>query len=478
MRKFIPTLALLIAPIFAPAKPNFVVVLIDDMGWRDMGFSGSDFIDTPITDELAQQGVIFSQGYASAPNCAPTRACLISGQYTPRHGVFTVVDARHEPGLPHHKVVAAHSNAALATESYTIAEALKDGGYATAMYGMWNLGRGRSGPETPTGQGFDDFKQPRDLGFEKDAYLNDRGEYLTDAFTSEGIRFIEKNKTKPFFLYLAYHAVHHPFEPKPDLIEKYRKRAARSKTSVNPEYAATVEAVDQNIGRLQAALESLELDDDTVVFYTSDNGGDRRNAAPLNGGKGSLFEGGIRVPAAVWGAGIRESYTSDTPFLSMDIYPTLLELAGLPQPKDHILDGQSFAELLTGGDEPIRGALFWHFPSYIGNGAPSSAMRKGKYKLIEYFEDRSVALFDLKQDIGERKNIAKQEPETAAALHAELLAWHEATGAPRPTMKNPAYDPNARPIRGRENRGKEGGGRGGDNRGKNQQSKDKRNQRK
>ena len=464
MRKLIPALALLIAPFFAAAKPNFVVFLIDDMGWRDMGFSGSDFIDTPITDELASQGVIFSQGYASAPNCAPTRACLMSGQYTPRHGVFTVVDARHEPGLPHHKVVAAHSNAALATESYTIAEALKDGGYATAMYGMWNLGRGSSGPETPTGQGFDFFKQPRDLGFEKDAYINDRGEYLTDAFTSEGIRFIEKNKTKPFFLYLAYHAVHHPFEPKPGLIEKYRKKAARNKTSVNPEYAATVEAVDQNIGRLQAALESLGLDDNTVVFYTSDNGGDRRNAAPLNGGKGSLFEGGIRVPAAVWGAGIRDSYTSSTPFLSMDIYPTLLELAGLPQPKDHILDGQSFAALLTGGDEPQRGALFWYFPSYIGNGAPSSAIHEGKYKLIEYFEDQSIALFDLEQDVGERKNIAKQKPKIASELHAELLAWHEATGAPRPTLKNPAYDPNARPIRGRENRGKSGGNRNRNNR--------------
>lgn len=453
----------LFSALSALAKPNFIVILIDDMGWKDMGFSGSDFIDTPHTDALAREGVIFSQAYASAPNCAPTRACLMSGQYTPRHGVFTVVDARHEPGLPHHKVVAAHSNAALATESVTIAEAFKSGGYATAMYGMWNLGRGRDGPETPTGQGFDDFKQPRDLGFDKDAYVNRDGEYLTDAFTSEGIRFIKRNQSQPFFLYLAYHAVHHPFQPKAELIKKYQRKASSTRTSVNPEYAATAEAVDQNIGRLQESLKTLGLDKNTIVVYTSDNGGDRRNAAPLNGGKGSLFEGGIRVPAAVWGAGIRQSYTSDTPFLSMDIYPTLLELAGLPQPKDHILDGQSFAALLTGGEEPQRGALFWHFPSYIGNGAPSSAIHKGKYKLIEYFEDQSVALFDLDKDIGETKNIAKLQPEIAKQLHNELMAWHEATEAPRPTMANPAYDPTARPVRGRENRGK--GGEGGGDRG-------------
>jgi arylsulfatase A len=459
MLKFIPILILLILPFLSYAKPNFVVVLIDDMGWRDMGFSGSDFIDTPRTDALAKQGVIFSQAYASAPNCAPTRACLMSGQYTPRHGVFTVVDARHEPGLPHHKVISADSNAALATESVTIAEALKSGGYATAMYGMWNLGRGRSGPETPTGQGFDHFKQPRDLGFDKDAYINNRGEYLTDAFTSEGIRFIEDNKEKPFFLYLAYHAVHHPFQPKSELIKKYQRKAESVKTTVNPEYAATAEAVDQNIGRLQDSLAELGLDENTIVIYTSDNGGDRRNAAPLNGGKGSLFEGGIRVPAAVWGAGIRKSYTSETPFLSMDIYPTLLELAGLPSPKDHTLDGQSFASLLTGGEEPERGALFWHFPNYIGNGAPSSAIHKDNYKLIEYFEDQSIALFDLDKDVGEKNNIAKSKPEIAAALHAELKAWHASTDAPRPTTINPAYDPKARPVRGRENRGK-GGNRG------------------
>ncbi len=203
------------------AKPNFVLFLIDDMGWNAMGFSGNDFIETPRTDAMAREGMIFTNAYASAPNCAPTRACLMSGQYPPRHGVYTVVDERHKPGSPHHRILAAHSNAELATESVTIAESLKAGGYSTAMFGMWNLGRGKAGPTTPIGQGFEVFKQPRDLGFEKDRYYNGDEEYLTDAFTTEGIRWMEAQGDRPFFLYLAYHGVHAPFEPKPELLRKY-----------------------------------------------------------------------------------------------------------------------------------------------------------------------------------------------------------------------------------------------------------------
>ena len=242
--------------------PNFVVFLIDDMGWNDMGFSGNSVIETPRTDEMARRGMIFTNAYASAPNCAPTRACLMSGQYTPRHGVFTVVDARHSPGLPHHKVLAAESRADLVTESVTIAEAMRAGGYATGMFGMWNLGAGKDGPTTPTGPGFDVFKQPRDVGFEKDRYFNEKGEYLTDALTREGITWINENRDKPFFLYMAYHAVHSPFEPKPELVEKYRNKGA-----TDPDYAATVEAVDTNVGRIVDALAESGLSENTVVIF-------------------------------------------------------------------------------------------------------------------------------------------------------------------------------------------------------------------
>jgi len=441
-------------------KPNFILILIDDMGWRDMGFAGNDFIDTPNTDALARSGAIFTQAYANAPNCAPTRACLMTGQYTPRHGVFTVVDARHEPGSAHHRILAADSSPDLSTDSFTIAEAFKEAGYETAMFGMWNLGRGNSGPTTPTGQGFGEFKQPRDLGFDKDAYLKDNGEYLTDAFTSEGIRFIRDNRDKSFFLYLAYHAVHHPYQPKPQLVEKYRKKARTNTEKGNVEYAATVEALDHNVGRLQAALTDLGLDRNTVVVFTSDNGGTRANVAPLNGSKGSLYEGGLRVPAAIWGAGIQKSVTTDAPFMTIDVYPTLLDLAGIPRPGKHLLDGVSFAPFLTGGEAPVRDTIFFHFPSYIGAGGPSSAMRKGNYKLIEQFESGTAELYDLDKDIGESRDLANSNPELTRQLYAELLSWHQATGAPRPTELNPNYKPDAQPLRGRENRGK-GGGAGG-----------------
>ncbi|MEE3179536.1 MAG: sulfatase, partial [Verrucomicrobiota bacterium] len=349
-------------------KPNVVLFLIDDMGWNDMGFSGSKFIETPHTDRLAREGVIFTNAYSSAPNCAPTRACLLSGQYPPRHGIYTVVDDRHAPGSPHHKMLAATSNASMAPEVVTIAEQLKASGYVTAMFGMWNLGRGKDGLTTPTGQGFDVFERPQSLGFEKDRYFDAKGRYLTDLFTEEAIGFMEAKNEEPFFVYLAYHGVHAPFEPKRDLLVKYEKKGAP-----DPAYAATVEAIDQNVGRVIAALERLGVSDNTLVMLTSDNGGNRKHTAPLRSGKGSLYEGGIRVPVAVWGpgVGVSKGLTNDEPILSMDFYPTALEMAGLKPDPAHKLDGASFASALRGGSSPGREALFWHFPCYIGGGGPS-----------------------------------------------------------------------------------------------------------
>lgn len=444
----------------APSKPapegapNFVLFLIDDMGWNAMGFSGSKDIETPRTDAMAREGMIFTNAYASAPNCAPTRACLMSGQYTPRHGVYTVVDERHSPGLPHHKIISAESNSELATESVTIAESMKAGGYRTGMFGMWNLGRGRDGPTTPLGQGFEVFKQPRDFGFDKDRYLNDDGEYLTDAMTAGGIEWIKQNQDKPFFLYMAYHGVHSPYEPKPDIMKKYQ-----NKGHSKPEYAATVEAVDQNVGRIVDALEEMDLSDNTIVIFHSDNGGERRLMAPLRNGKGTVYEGGLRVPTAIWGPGIVSGETAE-PMLSMDIYPTMLELAGLDAPRKHQLDGESFASILTGKSQKLnRDRVFWHFPSYIGGGGPSSAMRKGDYKVLEFFETQEIEVYNLATDPHETQNLAEIHPELAKSLAGELQAWHEATGASRPSASNPNFDPNAPKKRGREERGKNKGGK-------------------
>ena len=438
----------------APDRPpNFVVILMDDMGWRDIGCMGNTFVETPHIDRLAKAGVVFTQAYASAPNCAPTRACLLSGQWTPRHGIYTVVDPRQPPGAPWLKLVAAHSESELATEVVTLPEALRSHGYATAFLGMWNLGRGRAGPRTPVGQGFDTVVFPENLGFGKDAYFNDQGQYLSDRLADEVLTFIGAQRSRPFFVYLADHAVHAPFNPKPDLLAKYEKKAAAgSDRRDDPAYAATIEAVDQNVGRIVAGLHKLALADDTYVIFTSDNGGTNRFTPPLNGSKGQLYEGGIRVPLVVTGPAVaKPGSQSGLPVASIDFYPTLLELAGAPPPPGQPLDGISWAALLRGGDPPARRRLFWHFPCYVGKATPASAVREGDFKLIEFFEDGGhVELYNLGDDPAEQRDLARTMPEKARSLTAALHAWQRDTKAAIPTQANPAYDPQAdRPRRRR-----------------------------
>ncbi len=428
------------AAVSSARKPNIVMILVDDMGWKDMGFAGNTFVETTHCDHLAREGVIFTQAYASAPNCAPTRACLLSGQYTPRHGVYTVVDDRHSPGQAHHKILAAESKASMATEVVTIAEALKPAGYATAMFGMWNLGRGRSGPETPTGQGFDHYVSTKTLGFEKHAY-RDGDRYLTDAFTDEIIQFIDATENQPFFVYFAPHATHHPYDPKADLLAKYQRKENPGRMSA--EYAATIEALDQNVGRLFHALQQRGLADDTLIVFTADNGGTPDNVAPLNGSKGSLYDGGLRVPTFVWSRGIRSpGRKSDTPITSTDFFPTVLEMAGLPAPKDQLLDGMSLVAEFCGRRLPDRD-LFWHFPCYIGRGSPSSAIRRGNHKLIQWYEDERIELFDLASDPGEQNNLADSSPQLTDSMQAALRRWQVQTAAALPSGQNPDYDPTA-----------------------------------
>lgn len=438
----------------APRAPNFILILMDDMGWRDVGFMGNTFVETPHLDRLAKSGLVFGQAYASAPNCAPTRACLMSGQYTPRHGVYTVVDPNHAVGSPRHKLLAAESKAELGTNFVTIAEALRDGGYATAFFGMWNLGRGRTGPVTPGGQGFQKVVFPENLGFGKDAYFDERGNYLSDRLTDEVLKFVEAHREQPFFVYYPDHAVHAPFEPKPDLLKKYEQKAARTAARDNPAYAATIEAVDQNVGRILQALERGQLSDRTYVIFTSDNGGADRDTRPLRGGKGQLYEGGVRVPLAIAGPNLaKPGTTCDPPVSSVDLYPTLLELAQLPTPADTRLDGVSLAPLLRGASTLTRTRLFWHFPCYVGKGTPSSAVRDGDFKLIEFFEDGGRReLYNLRTDPGEERNLAATMPEQAAALDRVLQAWQTETGAAIPRDRNPNYDPKAKGPGGQGNK--------------------------
>lgn len=459
LRNWFVVFALLLtlaAPLFAGEQkrpPNFVVVLMDDMGYRDVGFMGNKFVETPNIDRLAKKGLVFTQAYASAPNCAPTRACLMSGQYTPRHGIYTVVDPRQPPGSPWHKLMAAESKSELATDVVTIAEALQPSGYETGFFGMWNLGRGRTGPVTPGGQGFNRVVFPQTIGFGKDAYFDDKGNYLSDKLTDEVIRFIEEYRQQPFFVYLADHAVHAPFEPKSNLLKKYEQKLGENKNPQDdPAYAATIEAVDQNVGRIIDALDRLKLTDNTVVIFTSDNGGTQRYTSPLHGSKGELYEGGIRVPLVVSYPGVKNQGSKcNAPVASIDLYPTLLELAHIKPTQGQVLDGISLVPAFKGAADLSRSRLFWHFPCYVGRSTPSSAIRDGDFKLIEFYENGGrLELYDLKADPNEERNLAASMPAKASELYGTLKAWQANTGAAIPPGSNPNYDPKADRPRGNQ----------------------------
>jgi len=426
-------------------SPNIILIFIDDMGWRDVGFSGEEIAETPSLDHYAKQGIVFANAYASAPNCAPSRACLLSGQYTPRHGVYTVVDERHAPGSAHHKILAAKSNESMPTEVVTLAEVMKKGGYTTACLGMWNLGRGKNSPVTPTGQGFDLFRRPQDYGYEKHRYQKDDGSFLADDFTDEAISFIDKAKDQPFFVYLPYHSIHAPFEPPAELLSKYESKLKKTGNSEeDPGYLATVEALDRNVGRLMRHLEEKGLEQKTTIFFTSDNGGIPSRISPLNGSKGSLYEGGIKVPAAAWGYGVKKSSDDCSEIvLGMDFYPTIIELAGLSHDPSHKPDGISLVPHLRGTPSINRGNVFWHFPCYIGKGEPSSVIRNGRYKLIYFFEDKRSELYDLEKDPNEKNDLANSKVQEKQRMENELFAWLKKTGAAVPSGPNPSYDPTA-----------------------------------
>jgi len=438
LRKFFLILLLPVS-LHAADHPNFIFILIDDMGWRDVGFAGSELAPTPNIDALAKKGLIFKQAYASAPNCAPTRACLMTGQYTPRHGIYTVIDDRHAPGSPQHKIIAAESKSELPSPTLTLADILKSNGYSTGMVGMWNLGRGKNGPASPLGRGFQYFTEPKTLGFEKDAYLRKDGSELTDVMTDDAIQWMTEHRDGPFFLYFAPHAVHAPFDPKPELLAKYTNKKDR----MAAEYSATIECLDKNIGKLYAELEKLGLTKNTHIFFTSDNGGTRQFNAPLRDGKGSLYEGGIRVPAFWNGPGVKDDSVSEVPVSTIDFLPTLLELAGIPPPATQVIDGRSLLPIRNGKNLE-RTDLFWHFPCYTGNAKPSSAIRQGNWKLIEFFETGKPELYDLSSDPSESRNLANTNTEKTNLLLQTLHDWQKEIKAALPSGPNPDYNPDAK----------------------------------
>jgi arylsulfatase A-like enzyme len=458
-------------------KPlNFLFILVDDLGWRDLGCFGSTFYETPHIDRLAGRGMRFTNAYAACPVCSPTRASIVSGKYPARLAATDWFGAPQPDGVARHwtrhkPLLPASYCEHLPLEEVTLAEALKEAGYATFFAGKWHLGGQGFHPEE---QGFDVNKGGHRRGSPPGGYfapyrnpkLDDgpEGEHLPDRLADESVRFIGEVGDKPFLLYLSFYSVHTPLQTRGDLKKKYEakaKAAAHEGPRFLPEgerkarqvqdhavYGGMVEAMDSAVGKVAAALEKKGLMENTAIVFMSDNGGlstsegSPTSNLPLRGGKGWLYEGGIREPMfVVWPGSVRPGSVCHTPVTSTDFYPTLLGMAGLPpRPGQHV-DGKNLVPLLREDGTIDRDAIFWHYPHY-GNqgGSPGGAVRAGDWKLIEFFEDGRLELYNLKDDIGEKRNVVGDRPEMAQKLHARLKAWRRETGA-----RMPARNPDAKP---------------------------------
>ncbi len=444
------------APAFA-AKPNVVLIVIDDLGQRDLGCYGSTYHKTPHLDAFAKSGVKLTDAYSACPVCSPTRAALLTGKHPARLNLTDWLPGR--PDRPDQRMSRPKIHAELPLEEVTLAEELKKAGYTTAHIGKWHLGG--KGFE-PTRQGFDiniagdDTGTPlsyfapfqNKMGTRKMPGLEDApaDEYLTDRLTAEAEKFIASNAAKPFFLYLAHYAVHTPLTAKKDVIAKY-KPGPLGKQS-NPTYAAMMEGMDESVGRVLKALDDHKLADNTVVIFTSDNGGLATSEGAVNGipatinspyreGKGFLYEGGLRVPFIIRGPGIK---VGDIPMNSLDVMPTVLGLCGV---KSEVkFDGRDLAPLLGGGELEYKPTFYWHYPHYANQGSrPGGAVRYEQWKYIEYYDRERRELFDLSKDVSESRNLAAEKPDVVTELAKKLADWRKDVGAKMPTP-NSDYKPN------------------------------------
>ena len=434
----------------AETRPNVVLIFADDLGWTDLGCYGSELYRTPHIDRLARDGMRFTQNYSACTVCSPSRAALLTGKYPARLHITDWI-----PGQPpeNPKLIVPDWTKYLPHEETTLAEVFKSAGYATASIGKWHLG---GEPYYPQTQGFDiniagtDKPQPPSYFAPwKIPTLSEgnEGDYVTDRLAEEAVKFITANRERPFFLYCPHFAVHTPIQGKPDVVAKYQAVPRSELKQNNASYAAMIESLDDAVGRIRQTLDDLKLTDRTIVIFTSDNGGrvPTTSNLPLRVGKGSCYEGGTRVPLIVYSPGVTRANTvSDVPTITMDLSPTLLEIAGLNVESGHRLDGLSLVPLLRSEKSLRRDALFWHYPHYqhyqLGGTTPYSAIRAGDYKLIEFHADNRIELYDLRDDVGERRELSAQMPEKAAELRNRLHAWRKEVGAQMPTP-NPNHDP-------------------------------------
>lgn len=439
----------------APAKPNIIFILADDLGYTDVACYGSAYYETPNIDRLASQGVRLLNHH-HCQNCTPTRAALMSGQYGARTGVYTVggtdrFDTSMRPLVPVENVQG------LPLDRSTVAQQLKLAGYATGLFGKWHIGQ--KGDYAPGKRGFDEAIETmgRHFDFVTEPRVDyPKGQYLADFLTDRAVDFIHRHKDGPFFLYLPHYGVHSPYDAKPELVAKFKDKPGVGGHN-DPVYAAMIASVDESVGRVMRTLDELKLADNTVLLFASDNGGvggyvregimkkgkgDVTDNAPLRSGKGSLYEGGTRVPLIVrWPGSAKPGASCGVPTAHVDVYPTFLELASAPKPPQP-LDGVSLVPLLRDPTAQLpRDAFFQHFPGYLGAGAntwrttPVSLIHAGDWKLMEFLEDGHLELYNLREDIGEAKNLAAALPDKTRELHARLGAWRAEVKAPMPTQR-------------------------------------------
>ena len=451
------------------AKPNIVFIMADDLGYTDVACFGSKYYETPNIDRLAAQGLKLTS-FHQCQNCTPTRAALMSGQYGARTGVYTVggidrFDWSKRPLRPVDNVTE------LPLDRDIFARQLKAAGYATGLFGKWHIGQ--QGEYQPSRRGFDEAIVS--MGQHFDFTTNPKtdypkGQYLADFLADKAVDFITRHKDGPFFLYLPHFGVHSPHQAKPELVEKFKSKPGVGGHN-KPAYAAMIASVDESVGRVMKRLDELKLADNTVFIFTSDNGGvggyvregikkagDITDNAPLRSGKGSLYEGGTRDPFIVrWPGVTKPGSTCDVATIHVDIFPTMLEITGAPQPRQ-VLDGESLVKLFRDpGAKLQRDAIYQHFPGYLGAGAdswrttPVSLIQSGDWKLMEFLEDGRLELYNLRSDLGESKNLVQENPAKAKELHARLVAWRAAVKAPMPT-KNDGTTKSAQPKR--QGRGK------------------------
>lgn len=514
----ISSVLLCLTHIYAQDKPNIVFFLVDDLGQRDIGCYGSTFYETPAIDQLAKDGVMFNHAYSTCHVCSPSRASILTGKYPARLQITEWLSGR--PERDYEKLHHAEKKTSLPDEEITLAETLKQHGYATANFGKAHL------KEDPKNYGFDEeitgwvksYYHP--FGAEYDKKLKSKkGDYYTDKLTDATIDFIKRNKNQPFFVHLEHFAVHNPIQGRKDLVEKYKKKLKSippqdgpdyiletnpdgpelSKEKLkelvnndqkllhqeervwwvkqkqdNVEFAGMVESIDQSLSRIRSTLKELGLEKNTIIIFTADNGGmsasnqyrgthqsretlNRFFASsnlPFRGAKGWNYEGGIRVPLIVhWPENSKVGFESDALVTGTDFYPTLLDMIGLSTLPNQHIDGKSFVPALK-KESYERGPIYWHFPHYSNHGyqSPNGAIRDGRYKLIEYFENGTLQLFDLENDIGEQHNLVSTQPEIANRLKSILHQWRKDIDAkmPYPKTSDSKPAPGSRVARARK----------------------------